>query len=291
MATSVQPQEGEVTARLDLTDLLAITVNLEVLHLCLPVLLLARPLESLSPGLVAKPVADVVGITSVDENGNLLEDSRNNAVEWLHPVATEKEVAVDVEVARLVVADLGTDGLHDLLLVEVALYPIKLVVAEAVATTRLADIIDVLAGALVRADHSVVAVDGGRHTAPDRLGVVAVLDQAKAARKSVVHGPAGALVQDSGPTTLTASHRAVLRVLSETIGETIADQDRLEIDVALLVRQNLRSKHRNVMASVRLARNVEALLRVLGELLKEESEQGVDVLAGGNSVADRTTGV
>ena len=169
VATGVQPHEGEVTARLDLTDLLAVAIDLEVLHRGVLEALLARPLQSLGPGLVAEPVADVVGVTGVDEDGDLLEDAGNDAVEGLHPVTAKEEVTVDVEVAGFVVADLSADGLHDLLLVEEALYPVKLIVAEAVAAARLANIVDVLASALVRTDHGVVAVDGSRHTAPDRL--------------------------------------------------------------------------------------------------------------------------
>ena len=291
VATSVEAHEGEVAAGLDLADLLAVAVDVEVLHGGVLEALLAGPLERLGPGLVAEPVADVVGVAGVDEDGDLLEDAGDDAVEGLHPVAAEEEVAVDVEVAGFVVADLGADGLHDLLLVEEALYPVELVVAEAVAAARLANVVNILASALVGADHGVVAVDGCGHTAPDGLRAVAVLDQAQAAGQSVVHGPAGALVQDSGPATVTTSHRAVLRVLGKAIGETVADQDRLEVDVALLVRQNLRGKHGDVVASVRLARDVEALLRVLGKLLEEECEKGVNVLAGGNCVADRATRV
>jgi hypothetical protein len=36
---------------------------------------------------------------------------------------------------------------------------------------------------------------------------------------------------------------------------------------------------------------VEVLLGVLGELLKEESQEGIDILAGGRSVADRAAAV
>ena len=79
--------------------------------------------------------------------------------------------------------------------------------------------------------------------------------------------------------------------MCKTICETVADQNRLKINVAVLVRQNLRGKYRDVMASVRLARDVEALLRVLRELLEEQCEQGVDVLASGHCVADRASRV
>ena len=60
----------------------------------------------------------------------------------------------------------------------------------------------------------------------------------------------------------------------------------LEVDVAFLVRQDLSSKDGDVVASVRLASNVEVLLCVLRELLEEEREQSVNILASSNGVAD-----
>lgn len=45
------------------------------------------------------------------------------------------------------------------------------------------------------------------------------------------------------------------------------------------------------MASVGFTSNVEVLLGILGELLEEEGEQGVNVLAGGDRVADGTATV
>jgi len=212
-------------------------------------------------------------------------------VEGLHPVTLEEEVAVDVEVARLVVGDLSADGLHDLLLVEVALYPVKLVVAERVAAARLADIVDVLTGALVRTDHSVVTVDRGRHAGPDGLGVVAVLNEAGATGVGVVHGLALRLIKDSGPATLTAGHGAVVLVLSKAIGQTVTDEDGLEVDVAVLVGQDLGGEDGDVVAGIRLSGDVEALVRVLRELLEEEGEQGVDVLASSDGVANRAARV
>lgn len=212
-------------------------------------------------------------------------------MEGLHPVTLEKEVAVDIEIARLVGRDLSTNSLHNLLLVEVALYPVKLIVAQRVATARLANIVDVLASALVWANHGIVAVDGGRDARPDRLGFVAILNQAGTAGVSVVHGLARTLVEDSRPATLTTGHGTVVLVLCQTIGQTIADKDGLEVDVALLVRQDLRCEDGDVVTSIGLARDVEALLGVLGELLEEEGKQGVDVLAGGDGVADRAARV
>jgi len=129
---------------------------------------MARPLKCLRPGLVAEPVADEVGITSIDEDRDLLEDAGNKSVERHHPVTLEEEVAVDIEVAGLVVADFYTQRLLNVILVEVVADPAELGVAEVVAILAFAtDIIDVLAGALVWADHSVVAVDGSGDTRPD----------------------------------------------------------------------------------------------------------------------------
>ena len=193
-------------------------------------------------------------------------------MEGLHPVTLEQEVAVNVEVARLVAGDLGTDSLHDLLLVEVALNPLKLVVAERVAAAWLADVVDVLASALVRTNHGVVAVDGSGNTGPDRLRVVAVLNEAGAAGVGVVHSLALRLVKNGRPATLTAGHGTVVLVLSKTISQTVTDENGLKVDVALLVGKDLGGKDRDVVTSIRLARDVEALVRVLGELLEEEGE-------------------
>lgn len=232
------------------------------------------------------------GITySVDEDWDLLEDARHQAVEWLHPVTSEEEVSVNVKVAAVVLADLGTESLHDLVLVEVLADPLELVVAKTAALAVLGDIVDVSASLLVRTDHGIVAVDGCRDARPDTLAVVAVLDQAQATRKGVVHGLALALVKDSGGSTLTTSHGAVVFVLGQAIGETVADQDRLEVDVALLVGENLGSENGNVVSSVRFASNVEVLVSILRELLEEESHQGVDVLASCYSVANRAATV
>ena len=291
VAAGMKPHEGEVAARLDLTNLLAVAAEEEILGLGLLVVFLTGPLKSLSPGLVAEPVADVIGVTSVDENGNLLEETRNDAVVGLHPVALEKEVAVDVEVAAVVRADLDAEGLHDFGPVEVLADPIDLIVAKLVVSAGTANVVNILAGALVGSDHGIVAVNGGGDTAPDRLRVVAVLDEAGATRVSVVHSLALALVEDSGPASLSAGHGAVVLVLGETVGQAITDENGLEVDVALLVGEDLRGKNRDVVTSIRFTRNVEALLGIFGELLEEEGEQGVNILASSDRVADGTAAV
>ena len=63
VAASVNPQKGEIAARLDLSDLRVVITEQEVAHLDLVVGLLARPFEGLGPSLVSEPVANIVGIT------------------------------------------------------------------------------------------------------------------------------------------------------------------------------------------------------------------------------------
>jgi hypothetical protein len=60
---SVQLDESEVTAGLDVTNLLVIGRELKLLEFSGSIILLSRPFESLGPRFVTKPVADVVGIT------------------------------------------------------------------------------------------------------------------------------------------------------------------------------------------------------------------------------------
>lgn len=58
MAGTEDSHEGKVSAGLECASLLAVKdVTLEILGLCLVEILLARPLESFSPGLITEPVA------------------------------------------------------------------------------------------------------------------------------------------------------------------------------------------------------------------------------------------
>jgi hypothetical protein len=199
----------------------------------------------------------------------------------------EEEVAVDVKVAGFVAINLGTDSLADLALVQVLANIAHTLVAQVTRIFTLAtNIVDVLAGSLVRTKEGVVAVDRSRDANPGTLCVVARLDHRLATRQSVIHRLAAGFVKNSRITTLTASHGAVVVILSQTIGETIANEDGLQVDVALLVRQNLRGKYRDVVTSVRLSSNVEVLLGIFGELLEEKGKEGVDVLACSNGVAN-----
>lgn len=292
MAGLVDAHEGEVARGLDLTILLLATGNGEVIELGLVERLLSGPLEGLSPGLVAKPVADEIGITSIDEDGNLLENFRHEAVERLHPVALEEEVTVDIEVAAVVARDLGAKSVHNLLLVEVVADPAQRAVAQVAAILALAaDIIDILASSLIWSNEGVVTVDGCRNATPDTTTVVAVLDETLASGKSIVHALALRLVQDGRVTTLTTGHGAVMLILSVSIGQTVADQDGLEVDVAVLVGQNLRSEDGDIVTSIGLAGDVEVLMGILGELVEEESEERIDILASSDGVADGAAGV
>ena len=103
-------------------------------------------------------------------------------MEGLHPVALEEEVAVNVEIAAVVASDLGAQCLHDFLVVQVFADPAELGIAQVAAVLALAaDVVDVLACALVWAEERVVAVDGCGHAGPDAFAVVAALDERFAA--------------------------------------------------------------------------------------------------------------
>merc|ERR1712000_175715 len=258
--------ESQVTTGLDLSVRLALLAVLrskgQVLKLGLGKVLVAGPVELVGPGLVAEPVADEVNVASVDENGKLLEDLGDELVVGLHPVTGEHEVAVDVKVAAVVAINLGANG-----------------------------VIDVKTGALVRSHHGVVAVDGGRHARPGAAGGVAVLDQGLAAGQGAVHAVTLRLAEHGLVATLAASHGAVVRVLGVGIGQTVADQDALEVDVAVLVLEDLGGEDGNIVTSVGFTSNVEVLLLVLGELVEEKGKESVDILAGSDSVANAVAGV
>lgn len=295
VATSIDTHESKVTVGLELADLLALVLvvhDLDILQGSRRELRLSRPFKGLSPRLVAKPVANEVSITSIDQDGDLLEDIRDDAVVWLHPVTVEEEVTVDVEVAGIVAVNLGTNSLQNLRLVEVLGDVAETLVAKvAVVLALAANVINVLSSALVRTQQGVVAVDRSGHTGPCTLSVVAGLDHRLAAGQSIVHRAASALVKNRGVASLTAGHGAVVAVLGKAIGQTVANQNRLEVDVAVLVREDLRGENWDVMASVGLSSDVEVLLSILGELLEEKRKQSIDILAGRDGVTDRRAAV
>ena len=290
MSSTKDAHESEVTRALDSSSLLIL--QLKVLGLGLLIVLAPGPLKSVGPSTVSEPVADEVRISRIDKHWYLVKDLWHHTVERHHPIALEQEVTVDIKVARIVRRNLDTKRLHNVLLVQVLRSPSEGGIAEVRIILALsADIVDVLAGTLVRADHSVITVDGGWDTRPDGLRLVALLDQRLAARKSVIHGLTLRLSENSWVATLAAGHWTVVLVLDETIGETVADEDRLKIDVTLLVGKNLRGENWDIVTSIRLSSNVEVLLSVLGELLEEERQERVDVLTGCDGVGDGGAGV
>ena len=280
MARPMHAHERKITMALDLPRLIPHTAQLQILQRHIVKLLLARPLQGLRPRMVPQPIANVIRVAGIDQHGDLLDDVRHQAVEGLHPVALEQEVSVDVEVAALVPADLDAQALEHLGLVQPVADVAQGAVAQVAAVLALAaHVVHVLARALVGPDHRVVAVDAGGYAAPDAFAVVTRLDQRLAARQRVVHGLALGLIQHGRPAALPASHGAVRGVLRQTVCQTVTDQHGLEVDVALLVRQDLGREDGDVVACVGLAGDVEVLRGVFGELLEEEGEQGVDVLA------------
>lgn len=292
VAGLVDLHECEVSGGLDLAVLLVSLGKREVLELGLVEALLAGPLKSLAPSLVAEPVANEVGITGIDEDGDLLEDAGDEAMEGLHPVTLEEEVAVDIKVAALIALNLDAESVHDILLVQVVADPAKSAVAEVAVVLALStDVIDVLTSALVGADELIVTVDGGRNARPDTAALVAVTDKRLASGEGVVHAAALALAENGGVATFAAGHGAVVLILGKRISQAITDEDGLEVDVAVLVGQDLGSKDRDVVTSIRLAGNVEVLLGILGELVEEEGKESINILAGSDSVADGVAGV
>lgn len=147
-------------------------------------------------------------------------------MEWLHPVALEQEVAIDIEVAALVAVDLNSQSVLYPFLVQVLADVAEHGVAKITGIfTFTAHIIDVLPGTLERADHSVIAVNRSGDTGPDTLTLVAALDQGLAAGEGIVHGLALALVEDGWPSSITACHGSVIFILSVAVGETIPNED------------------------------------------------------------------
>ena len=215
-------------------------------------------------------------------------------MEWLGPVTVEEEVTVKLAVAALVVRNLSTESLHDLRLVQVRGNPGRLAIAQVLGVLALlTDIVYVVAGALEGADQSVVAVNGTRNAVPHALGVVAALDKRLASRESIIHGLALALIKNRAvmAAIVATCHGTVLSVLRLGVGQAVADGNALKVDVTVLVGQDLGSEDRNVVASVRFTSDVEWLLGIFGEVVEEKGQQGVNILAGGDSAADRAATV
>ena len=125
MATRLDTHECKVAARPHVSNLLSFRISAEfkILRRSSVIVLLARPVESFNPRTVAEPIADKVSVTlwavkmsvavsrmlkknctkyetySIDQHRDFLKDAWNKAMEGLHPVPLEKEVAIDVKIA------------------------------------------------------------------------------------------------------------------------------------------------------------------------------------------------
>lgn len=285
MASAVDLHESKVSGGLHLAVLL--TVGLEGRELSALESFVTGPLKLVGPSLIAKPVADEVGIASVDENGDLLQDPRHKKVEWLHPVAFEEEVAIDIKVAAVVAIDsLNPKSGHNVALVEILVDVAQAGVTEAAALAVDTHVVRIATRLLVSSENLIVAVHRGRHAAEPALAFVAAADHGLTARQGVVHGLALALTQNSIVATFSASHGAVVRVLAVRISQAVADQNRLEVDIAILVRENLGGEDGNVVASITFTGNVEVLLGILRKFLEEQRQQCINILAGRGGVAD-----
>lgn len=151
----------------------------------------------------------------------------------LNVIAVLVELVVDVAVAVLEAADLDAESLLDFVLVKVLLDIIHALVAETVVTLALlADIVGAKAGAVVRAGEGAAAL-AGRSASIGVTAVVAALDGLLAVGDGVPHGAAGALADLGWVATLATGHANVLGVLVQSVGQTIANQDTLEVDVGV----------------------------------------------------------
>jgi hypothetical protein len=139
---------------------------------------------------------------------------------------------------------------------------------------------------LVWANQSIVAVDACRNTRPDAFAIITVLDKTLASGESILHSLAFASIKNGWVATLTAGHWLVVFVLGQAIGKTVSDKDRLQIDVSLLVGKNLGCENWDIVTGIRFSGDVEVLLRIFGELLKEESKESIYILASSNCVAN-----
>lgn len=247
------------------------------------------PRQDVGPCPVTQPVADEILVTGINQDGQILiQKVRHGCVVGLHPVPCKQEVSVDVEITGFVVVDFCTDGFLYIVLVQVVVDILQSWVAQIAAFTFLSDVVNVFTGTLVRSQLGVVTVDGGWNTRPDGLRVVARLDQAQTTLQRVLHGGTLFGGQDGRFATFTASHWLVVIVLGQGVGEPITNHDRGQVKVSVLVGQNLRGEHRDVMASVGLPSDVEVLtlVDVFRELVKKQLQEVVDVLTCSDGVGN-----
>lgn len=209
-----------------------------------------------------------------------------------HPVAVEQKVSIHVEVAGRVAVDFSSNRLFDLVAVEVLCNPSKLRVTKVLGVLAfLSNVIHILPRPLIWTHHYVIAIDRCRDTCPNAFAFIAAFNERLAAGKCIIHPATSALVEDGRPAALPTSHGPIVRILSQTIRETVPNQNRFKIDIPMLVTEDFRREHRNVVARVRLAGDMKILLRILGKLREEQSEQGINIFARCNSIADRSSAV
>lgn len=128
----------------------------------------------------------------------------------------------------------------DSLLVEVIGNPAKCRVAQIAGILALTtDIVDILASLLIRTDHGIVAVDSGWDTRPNTLTVIAVLDQALATGKGVIHSLALRLIKNSWPWSVTTRLWLIVLVLGEWVRQAVTDQNGLDYPDLLAAVQDL----------------------------------------------------
>ena len=246
----MNPHEGKIALALNLANLLAVTTKLQGSASNLLVGLAPGPFKSISPCGIAQPVADEVSITSIDQYWNLVQDVWNETVERLHPVPSEKEVPIHVKVAPIIAVNLHSKSLHDLWLVQIIVDPPKLGVAQTSILARFTHIVWILTGSLIRTEDGVIAVDGCRNTRPNAPAIVAALDKRLAARQSIVHGLASALVDNGWPAAIPTCHGSVMFVLGKAVGETVTNHDGFQINIGLLMPLYLTCKHGYIVTSV-----------------------------------------
>lgn len=272
MASLVDLHPGEVVERFNIAILVGILAraNLERLGLRGIKLLVAVPVKVVDPSLVTQPVADEISIAGINKYRNLFQQLRDDSEDGLHPVTSEHEITIDLPVAAFIAMDFNSKSLDSLWLIQPLRNPCKGLITQVVAILALhTDVIRVETSLLVGQDERIVAVNGCRNALPGALRVITSLDKLLTPLKRVIHRFAVLLTQNGRVTAITTSHWAVVSILSILICQAIADKNALEIDVAILVGENFRSKGRNVMSAVGLACDVEVLLGIFRELMEE----------------------
>ncbi len=96
----------------------------------------------------------------------------------------------------------------------------------------------------------VVAIRSGGETRPRGFIIVTRLDQRSAPRPRAIHSLARALAHDGWIATFATAHGTIVPVLDQGIRETVANHNRLKIDVGLLVRKDLRGEYGDEVASI-----------------------------------------